>query len=227
MVERCRVERHASVIRNHPNTPLRSSSSIGRAFDCQSKGSGFETRLGRQYKYEYHPTDIYMKLAEIAQQDFFDHDDPAQKKMMAELDHYTASPNIRLKPETIKFLSSKYAGRDGSVVLYRAMVFDDIDDIEEMFGVAEEGASFTYKRDKESSWTKSKRFAYGFAENGDLDEQYTLVLKTKVDVKDFLLDVDDLSKNDRKEIILEDQSEVIVNAKDRSVVIDKIIDNHE
>lgn len=169
-----------------------------------------------------------MKLFELSKQDFFDYSDPEQVKMAAELDGYTASSNIRLKPNTIKFLEGKYKDRNGSAILYRAMVFDDIEDAEVMFGVrVADGASFTYRRDKESSWTKSKRFVYGFAEAGDFDEQYTVVLKATVEEKDFLFDVADLSKKDLEHIMLEDQSEVIVNAKDRKVVIDKIIDNWE
>lgn len=169
-----------------------------------------------------------MKLLEIARADFFDHSDPAQLRIAAELDHFTASPNVRLRPSTLEFLGAKYSGRSGSATLYRAMVFDSLEDARDVLGTeAEAGAKFTYRRDKESSWTRSKRFAYGFAVHGDMDEQYTVVLRAVVPARDFLLDVLDLSQRDLEHIALEDQSEVIVNADDREVTIEKVIDNHD
>lgn len=168
-----------------------------------------------------------MKLMELANQDFFDHNDPKQVKMMNDLDGFTASPNHYLKPETVEFLRGKYAKRSGTVPLYRAMVYDDLHEFEKQFNCAAvEGESFTYKRDKESSWTKSKKFALSFAEEGDLDERYTVVLFALVPIKDFLFDVDDLSKKDLEEIIIDlKQREVIVDKMDRKVKIFSIIDN--
>jgi len=168
-----------------------------------------------------------MKLMELASQDFFDHDDPKQVKMMNDLDGYTASPNHPLRPETVEFLRSKYAKQSGTVPLYRAMVYDDLHTFEDQFNCsAIEGESFTYKRDKESSWTKSKKFALNFAEEGDFDEQYTVVLFSLVPIKEFLLDVDDLSKKDLGEMYIDlKQREVIVDKMDRKVEIFAIIDN--
>lgn len=167
-----------------------------------------------------------MKLTEITKQNFFDHSNANDLKIAGELDSFTASPNVRLKPSTVEFLKNKYKNRTGSATLYRAMVFDKLEDAQKLFGVeVKAGAKFTYKRDKESSWTKNKRFAYQFAEHGDLDEQYTVVIRADVPEKDFLLDIVDLSKKDLEHIVLEDQSEVVVNAADREVIIDKVIDN--
>jgi hypothetical protein len=167
-----------------------------------------------------------MKLFELTKPDFFNYDSPAESKIANELDAFTASPNVRLKQTTIEFLRNKYKNRTGSVTLYRAMVFDDLAIAKRVLGTdVKSGTKFTYRRDKESSWTKSKSFAYSFAENGDLDEQYTIVLRAVVPEKDFLFDVADLSKKDLEHIVLEDQSEVIVNADNREVVIDKVIDN--
>lgn len=166
-----------------------------------------------------------MKLFEIASKDFFDHSNPAHVKMMAEIDAYTATARYGLSAETIKFLESKYKDQTGSELLYRAFIFDSLDDVKEMFGVNEEDTDFTYKRDKESSWTKRKAWAYRFAQEGDFSEQYTVVISSPVRRSDFLLDVDDLSKRDLEHIYLEDQAEVIVNNVNRRATIVKIIDN--
>ena len=159
--------------------------------------------------------------------DFFDHSDPAQMKILSQLDGYTASPNTALRPEALEFFRAKYRERSGEVTLWRAMVFDSLDQAAKLFKIEDVkvGVLFTYKRDKESSWTKSQRVAINFAQDGDMDEQYTVVLEAKIPVKDFLLDVDDLSKNDLKHIYLQDQKEVIVDAIDRKVKIAKVIDN--
>lgn len=167
-------------------------------------------------------------ILEADEPDFFDHNDPAQMKMLNELDGYTASPNVALRPTTLEFLRSKYKGRSGEVTLWRAMVFNSLDEAAKLFKVKDvkAGEQFEYKRDKESSWTKSQRFAINFAQDGDLDEQYTVVLESKIPVKEFLLDVEDLSKNDLKHIYLQDQKEVIVDSMDRRVKIVKVVDNH-
>lgn len=169
-----------------------------------------------------------MKLIEIAKQDFFGHGSPEHTQYMKELDAYTASPNTRLKKNIVEFLRSKYKDQSSSLVLYRAMMFNSLEEMTKVLGASKVGSTITYKRDKESSWTKSKSFAYRFADEADADEQYLVVLKASIPRKNFLLDISDLSKNDLEEIYIDQrQEEVIVDEQAVEAVIDKIEDRFE
>lgn len=165
-----------------------------------------------------------MKVLEL-----FDPNDPHHQKMMNNLDHFTASPGLDLKSDTIEFLKTwrRKQSKSGIMALYRVLFTDDIDEMAGDLNVPKlkTGIHVTHKASRVTSWTKSHRVVDELAaENEDLGK-FAVILKANIPEKAIVLDTDDLNASDRKHIMLLDQKEVIVEAGAYYAIVIDVIEN--
>jgi len=150
-----------------------------------------------------------MKVFEL-----FDASNETHLKMMQDLDHFTASPRMNLKPETIAFLQKNYP-HNTPMKLYRVLFTDDLDNLAVKLGdnKIEGGSVVFHSATRVSSWSKSKAAVEEMAvENADLGG-FAVILSATIPAKDIIIDLSDLSASDREHVyVMNEQHEVIVNA---------------
>lgn len=161
-----------------------------------------------------------MKLTEI-----FNSSDKNHHIMMTDIDHFTASPRANLKPETIKFLKSKQT-KISDMTLYRVLFTYELEALTRTLGANDltKGVRVTHKASRVSSWSKDVSVVKKLATENDNLGDYAIILKANIPGKSILLDLDDLSNNDKQYIYTFSQKEVIVDAGDYHATVIDIID---
>lgn len=167
-----------------------------------------------------------MKLADVSRQGLFDHNDQMHKLFIRELDTYMASGFVKLSLELKQYLRGIYKDRPGSKRLYRSIISEDLSYIGQILNIEDyqikPDVDVVYSRNKESSWTKQLRAAKKFSvgRGGFMN----VVIMANVPVSNFLLDTDDLSKEDQYMLdILPEEREVIVDHINQPATIVAVI----
>jgi len=168
-----------------------------------------------------------MRFKDFLNEDMFDHSSNIHHNLMRDIDNFTASPRLTLKPETVAYLKSKANYKD--MTLYRVLFIDDLEQLAKSLDMAsvEVGAKGVHHAKRISSWSYSKSLVEELAvENFDIGN-YSVILKAIVPGKSIILNTDDLSKKDREHIYLEVQKEVMVDEGSYPVIVLDVIDNED
>lgn len=137
-----------------------------------------------------------------------------------DLDNFTASPQLTLKPATIDYLVKNYPEKTNRT-LYRILFADSESTLKKILHTdkLDEFEKCKHSSTRCTSWTTSFSVTKKMLKGDDVWENFACIIKAVINGSDIVIDVERLSIEDKKEVYLLDQKEVIVKPGNYSAEI--------